>query len=155
MNFGQALEAAKSGAKIYREGWNGKGQFVIKAGGYTVDEARPGSDYAKAGIVGEFTIQPHLDLKNAQGHMQPGWVPSMGDLFASDWCATPTSDLPPHQQRVHDEFAELNSRLDKLKAFVVGDVCKGIPGQDQELLEAQVHAMAAYSAVLEKRIERF
>ncbi|HDY7053647.1 TPA: DUF2829 domain-containing protein [Klebsiella pneumoniae] len=36
MKFGEALEAVKSGAKIYREGWNGKGQFVIKAGGYTV-----------------------------------------------------------------------------------------------------------------------
>ncbi|WP_219930931.1 DUF2829 domain-containing protein [Pectobacterium parmentieri] len=91
MNFGQALEAVKSGAKIYREGWNGKGQFVIKAGGYTVSEARPGSDYAKAGITGEFTIQPHLDLKNAQGHMQPGWVPSQSDLFAEDWLAEPVA----------------------------------------------------------------
>lgn len=63
--------------------------------------------------------------------------------------------IPPHQQRVHEEFAELNSRLGKLKAFVVGDVFKGIPEPDQELLEAQVHAMAAYSAVLAKRIERF
>lgn len=89
MKFGEALEAVKSGAKIYREGWNGKGQFVIKAGGYTVSEPRPGSDYAKAGITGEFTIAPHLDLKNAQGIMQPGWVPSMGDLFADDWLATP------------------------------------------------------------------
>jgi hypothetical protein len=68
-----ALEEA-IGAKIYREGWNGKGQFVIKAGGYTVSEPRPGSDYAKAGITGEFTIAPHLDLKNAQGIMQPGWL---------------------------------------------------------------------------------
>ncbi|OJB95791.1 DUF2829 domain-containing protein [Yersinia ruckeri] len=85
MNFGEALEAVKSGKKIARSGWNGAAQFVIKAGGYTVSEARPGSDYAKAGIVGGFTIQPHLDLKNAQGHMQPGWVPSQGDLFASDW----------------------------------------------------------------------
>ncbi|WP_154905701.1 Thoeris anti-defense Tad2 family protein [Klebsiella michiganensis] len=25
MNFGEALSAVKSGAKIYREGWNGKG----------------------------------------------------------------------------------------------------------------------------------
>ncbi|HBX7204202.1 TPA: DUF2829 domain-containing protein [Klebsiella pneumoniae] len=38
MNFGEALAAVKSGAKIYREGWNGKGLFVIKAGGYTVSE---------------------------------------------------------------------------------------------------------------------
>lgn len=85
MNFGQALEAVKQGHKIARAGWNGANQFVIKAGGYTVSEARPGSDYAKAGITGEFNIQPHLDLKNAQGHMQPGWVPSQGDLFADDW----------------------------------------------------------------------
>lgn len=85
MNFSEALAAVKTGSKIARSGWNGKSQFVIKAGGYVVDEARPGSDYAKAGIIGEFTIQPHLDLKNAQGHMQPGWVPSQGDLFAEDW----------------------------------------------------------------------
>ncbi|KLN95659.1 DUF2829 domain-containing protein [Moellerella wisconsensis] len=85
MNFGEALEAAKVGCRIARLGWNGKNQFVIKAGGYTVAEARPGSDYAKAGIEGEFNISPHLDLKNAQGDMQPGWVPSQGDLFADDW----------------------------------------------------------------------
>ncbi len=154
MNFGRALEAAKCGSKIYRDGWNGKGQFVIKAGGYVVDEARPGSDYAKAGIVGEFTIQPHLDLKNAQGHMQPGWVPSMEDLFADDWRVSGQRDLP-HQQRVLDEFDEVNSRLEKLKTFVTGDVCKGIPDEDQHLLEMQVNVMAAYSAVLAKRIERF
>ena len=84
MNFGQALEAVKNGNKIARSGWNGKNQFVMKAGGYTVQEARPGSDYERAGIKGEFTIAPHLDLKNAQGIMQPGWVPSQGDLFAED-----------------------------------------------------------------------
>lgn len=85
MNFGQALEAAKSGSKIARSGWNGANQFVLKAGGYTVKEARPGSDYERAGIKGEFTIAPHLDLKNAQSIMQPGWLPSQGDLFAEDW----------------------------------------------------------------------
>ena len=85
MNFSDALNAVKQGYKIYRSGWNGKNQFVIKAGGYNVKEARPGSDYEKAGIVGEFYIAPHLDLKNAQGIMQPGWVPSQGDLFADDW----------------------------------------------------------------------
>ena len=50
-----------------------------------MQEARHGSDYERAGIKGEFTIAPHLDLKNAQGIMQPGWVPSQGDLFAEDW----------------------------------------------------------------------
>lgn len=85
MDFSQALVEVKAGKKIARLGWNGKNQFVLKAGGYTVNEARPGSDYAKAGITGEFYIHPHLDLKNAQGGMAVGWVPSVGDLFAEDW----------------------------------------------------------------------
>ncbi|MDE9494515.1 DUF2829 domain-containing protein [Xenorhabdus bovienii] len=85
MNFGEALEAVKSGKRIARTGWNGKGQFVIKAGGYKVSEPRPDSDYSKAGIKGNFEIAPHLDLKNAQDIMQPGWSPSQGDLFAEDW----------------------------------------------------------------------
>lgn len=84
-NFGEALEAVKAGKKISRSGWNGANQFVIKAGGYKVSEPRVGSDYHRAGITGEFNIAPHLDLKNAQGVMQPGWVPSQGDLFAEDW----------------------------------------------------------------------
>jgi len=29
MNFGEALIIAKSGKKISREGWNGKGMFVV------------------------------------------------------------------------------------------------------------------------------
>lgn len=88
MNFGEALEAVKEGKRICRIGWNGKNQFVIKAGGYHVTQVRPGSDYEKAGLVGEFYIAPHLDLRNAQGIMQPGWVPSQGDLFAEDWAVT-------------------------------------------------------------------
>ena len=85
LSFSEALIAVKEGYKIARAGWNGANQFVIKAGGYTVREARPGSDYEKAGIVGAFHINEHLDLRNAQGAMQPGWVPSQGDLFANDW----------------------------------------------------------------------
>lgn len=85
VSFAVALEAVIAGKRIARKGWNGKGQFVVKAGGYEVSEPRTGSDYAKAGVEGAFYIAPHLDLKNAQGHMQPGWVPSQGDLFAKDW----------------------------------------------------------------------
>ena len=29
MDFGEALKAVKSGKKITREGWNGKGLFVV------------------------------------------------------------------------------------------------------------------------------
>lgn len=85
MDFSLALVKVKEGKKIARSGWNGANQFVIKAGGYEVEEALPGSIYEKADITGRFTIAPHLVLKNAQGIVQPGWVPSQGDLFADDW----------------------------------------------------------------------
>ncbi|CNE76810.1 DUF2829 domain-containing protein [Yersinia mollaretii] len=115
MNFGQALEAVKTGAKIARSGWNGKGQFVIKAGGYTVDEARPGSDYAKAGIEGKFHISPHLDLKNAQGAMQPGWVPSQGDLFADDWVIADSDEHFQHFLSYSGFYDESPEVIEKLK----------------------------------------
>lgn len=160
MNFGQALEAAKSGAKIYRDGWNGKGQFVIAIPGTSNVLPREGTPYADLDIspLGVVDIAPHLDLKNAQGHMQPGWVPSMGDLFANDWGATPhepTSGLLPHQQRVTDELQELQQRLDKLTGFIAGDAFSTLPEQDQRLLEAQSHIMSAYVEVLTQRIKRF
>ena len=85
MDFSTALLAVMEGRRIARSGWNGAGQFVIMAGGYHLDEVRPGSKYAEAGITGPVTIQPHLDLRNTQGNIQPGWVPSQGDLFATDW----------------------------------------------------------------------
>lgn len=87
MIFGDALEAVKSGYKISREGWNGKGQFVVKAGGYEVTELVGGSIYDKHGVEVPFTIKPHLDLKDVAGNMQVGWVTSQGDLFAEDWLA--------------------------------------------------------------------
>lgn len=34
MNFGQAVEALKQGEKVARNGWNGKGMFVVYQKGY-------------------------------------------------------------------------------------------------------------------------
>lgn len=34
MNFGEALEKVKSGEKIFRHSWNGKGMFVVYQKGY-------------------------------------------------------------------------------------------------------------------------
>lgn len=91
MNFGQALEAMKEGKKIQREGWNGKGKFCVKAGGYSVelDKVRADTHFTKEFLESEgatsFMIAPHIDLWNAQKVYVPGWAPSQGDLFAEDW----------------------------------------------------------------------
>lgn len=70
--FSKALEYLLQGKDLMREGWNGKEQFVtvIKAGN---------------AMYRQWEMQDCFALKNAQGEMQPGWVPSQGDLFATDW----------------------------------------------------------------------
>lgn len=68
MNFGQAFEALKSGKRVVRSGWNGKGQYV---------EMQVPDAHSKMS-------QPYLYLKNAQGGLVP-WLPSQGDLFGEDW----------------------------------------------------------------------
>lgn len=91
LSFSTALQYLKDGKKIQREGWNGKGQFLLKAGGYSVDldKVRADTHFTKEFLESEgasaFIIAPHIDLWNAQKVYVPGWVPSQGDLFAEDW----------------------------------------------------------------------
>ena len=73
MNFSDVLNAVKQGDKIYRSGWNGKNQFVILLSEQI------------SNLPGVYNTAKCLALKNAQDIMQPGWVPSQGDLFADDW----------------------------------------------------------------------
>lgn len=75
-DFSDALMWLKEGKRVQRAGWNGAGQWVV-----LID---PGNAmYTKGGASAP--MQPCLGLKNSQGNMQPGWVPSMGDLLADDW----------------------------------------------------------------------
>lgn len=68
MNFGQALEAAKSGAKIQRAGWNGKGMWI---------ELQVPDANSKMG-------HPYLYMKGVDGKFFP-WNPNLLDLMAEDW----------------------------------------------------------------------
>lgn len=84
MRFGEAFELIRGGAAcIRRAGWNGKNQhvYVEDSLSYTV------GDGVFKGTRREYL--PVLVLFNAQGQHQPGWVPSMGDLFAEDWEEVP------------------------------------------------------------------
>ena len=99
MNFGTALESMKAGAKIYREGWNGKGQWVIMMPPLSLPPFNSQSPGAKvndrtAKHIGKDTqleCQPYFVLWTAQGKWQPGWVPSTSDCLAEDWLAEPIS----------------------------------------------------------------
>lgn len=85
MKFGEAIEALKEGRKVYREGWNGKGMFLILVPGSPSVKPVAGTPYSKAGITEPTNINPHIDMFTAQGEMQPGWLASQADMLAEDW----------------------------------------------------------------------
>lgn len=67
MDWGTVFNYIKEGGVLARrEGWNGKGLAI---------EVYP------AGA----NVQPYFVMKKPDGTIQPGWVPSVGDLFAQDW----------------------------------------------------------------------
>jgi hypothetical protein len=66
-----------------------------------------------------------------------------------------SSDVPPHQQRVLDEKAELDDRSTKLQAFFSNPIFSGLPADEQDRLQKQAIAMQAYSEVLGERIAAF
>lgn len=90
LTFGFAIEAMKLGMRVAREGWNGKGMWIIYNPGsngrsHTMAE---GSVYAHHGID-KCEILPHFDMYtvNSEGRraMLPGWLASQSDMAADDW----------------------------------------------------------------------
>lgn len=67
----------------------------------------------------------------------------------------PYSDLPPYQQRVIAEKAELDERIEKLDAFLVTTTFHGLPASERNRLMFQGSAMRIYSRVLADRIAAF
>lgn len=72
MNFSIALESLVSGAKIYRDGWNGKGMYL--------ELQRPDAN-------SKMTL-PYIYMKTACNNFVP-WLASQTDLLSNDWCAEP------------------------------------------------------------------
>ena len=95
MNFGEAIQALKSGKRVTREGWNGRGMFLVLAGGYKVKKAdlRPGGPINAAFLeergLEEMEILPHIDMWTVNAHGRqaylPGWLASQTDMLSDDW----------------------------------------------------------------------
>lgn len=66
--FSEALEALLKGKKVYREGWNGRGQFLTLQ--------RPDS--------GSKMTLPYIYITTVQGDLVP-WIASQTDLLSEDW----------------------------------------------------------------------
>jgi len=88
MDFGKALNVLKTGGRVARKGWNGKGMWIALTKGSTIpkDLARSGAvlKLAEEG-VDEITINDHIDMRTADGSICCGWVASQADMLSEDW----------------------------------------------------------------------
>lgn len=83
MNFSEALELIKQGAKLTRTNWNGRGMFVYLVAGsqFVVNRAPLNQIYPEGTVI---NYRPHIDLKAADGSCGV-WSPSNSDVLAEDW----------------------------------------------------------------------
>lgn len=81
MDFGTALLNMKSGSRISRKGWNGKGMYVFLAGNIEFHTAADLSEFNEA----DAHVSDLMVLRTAQGTLQPGWLATQSDILAEDW----------------------------------------------------------------------
>lgn len=95
MKFGEAITLLNAGHPVTRQGWNGKGMFLIRAGGYIVeaDKVKPNgiinAEFLARRGLDHLEILPHIDMWtiNSEGRQAylPGWLASQSDMLAEDW----------------------------------------------------------------------
>lgn len=93
MKFGDAIESARMGNAVAREGWNGKGMFVVympelNLASFNDQTALQKVNDRTAKWIGPDTpmrVRPYFAMYTAQKEWQPGWVPSQSDMLADDW----------------------------------------------------------------------
>lgn len=67
----------------------------------------------------------------------------------------PKPTKPTALERLHEEFADLEDKIDKLAPFFKTPTYKGLPREHQILLKKQHQLMVQYHRILEQRIELF
>ena len=85
MNFGQVIEAIKTGSKTARSGWNGKDMFIY----YVPENVYPANGNKLNTMSGIFPddlvpYRAYIAMKTAQNDVVP-WVASQSDILADDW----------------------------------------------------------------------
>lgn len=90
MNFGDAIYALKSGQRVARAGWNGKGMWLSLScdGSREIPSHNFWSDNNAAYAIergGTATVLPCITMKTATGEILMGWLASQSDILAEDW----------------------------------------------------------------------
>ena len=77
ISFGDATAALKEGLRVAREGWNGKGMWLIYIGGNEYDIDAPLR-------FNTTELAPYIAMKTADNKLVP-WLASQTDVLAEDW----------------------------------------------------------------------
>ena len=96
MDFGDAIRALKSGQRVARAGWNGKGMWLCLGEGRKIwpDEfwnehtrkfAHEKANATPAGGDVTTEVLPYIIMKTATGEVLMGWLASQTDMLAEDW----------------------------------------------------------------------
>jgi len=76
MDFGQAIAALKEELRVTRNGWNGKGMWIVLIGAEVRGKG--------AEAIGSRTRREHIVIRTAQNEIVP-WTCSQADMLAEDW----------------------------------------------------------------------
>lgn len=88
LSFGLAIEAMKSGKKVARKGWNGKGMYLWLLPAANVKAEWCKEEHLKALAEqngGEFECLASIRMKTADNKVLTGWLASQTDMLADDW----------------------------------------------------------------------
>ena len=92
MNFGLIIEALKQGKLAQREGWTGKGMFIMKQipaeiGLDIIPKMQSVQQSAKDILINRGTTLKYENqmLIIKEDGTADSWVPSSSDIFAEDW----------------------------------------------------------------------
>lgn len=80
-DFGDALDWLRVGARVCREGWNGKGMWLVLVMQWGFAPV-PGGDPLP--LASSSTMLPFIAMSTAQGDLVP-WLASQTDMLALDW----------------------------------------------------------------------
>lgn len=87
-DFSEALARLKAGARVAREGWNGKGMWLTLSPGGVIPFEQFWSPnnkaFAQEQPQGRAEVLPYIMMKTADDKIVP-WLASQTDLLAEDW----------------------------------------------------------------------
>ena len=88
VDFGEAINALKSGNKVARAGWNGKGMFLWLKRGITIEASWCHDELLKALAEdngGSIEGLPTICMKTADNKILTGWLANQTDMLSTDW----------------------------------------------------------------------